>query len=1024
MNFTDIFIRRPVFATVLSLVLLLVGLKSFFALQIREYPNIQPSVINVTTNYPGATAQLMEGFVTTPMEGALGGVEGLDFMTSQSKQGSSSITMVFKLGYDINRAIADTTNAVSSVRFQLPKQVNDPIIQKDDPSANPSIYLVFSSKTMTPEAITDYIIRVVKPVLQTVPGVSQANILGSRQYAMRIWLDPLRMAAHGVTANDVSNALANNNVQAAPGKLTSPLQETAIYARTDLNTAEQFNQLTVTQKDNYLTRIGDIGHAELGPSNDTVSVNMNGDKNAIVVGIIPQATSNPLDVSKGVNAALPDIQAASPTGLTSAIFWDTSKFISASLNEVKHTIIEAAIFVIIVIFIFLGSFRSVLIPVVTIPLSLIGVCTIMLMLGYSINTLTLLAWVLAIGLVVDDAIVVLENIHRHMELGQTPFNAALIGAREIGFAVIAMTITLAAVYTPIGFMTDLTGQLFREFAFTLAASVVISGFIALTLSPMMCSKFLKHETEKTGLVAKADAIFNVLMEKYKAALKVVLGKRKLVFIAAGLIYACCYLLYVTTPGELAPEEDQGALLGVVMGPTAANVHYIEKYTEQLGQIYKTVPEMEAYGIINGFPSTNGAISFLVLKPWEERKRGVGEIISSLYPPFFSITGIKAFPVNFPALPVNGGNTPIEFQLKTTGDYADLNKLVENIIRQASQENPRLLNMDSDLKLDKPQLLIEVNRSKANVLGISMGDIGNALNTLLGEPTNNQFEMSGRSYYVIPQLYRNQVMIANQLNNINLTTQSGQLVPLSNLVTFSEGPAPQSLNHFQQLRSANITASLAPGYTLGEALNYLKKIAKEHMPQNTQYDFSGQSRQFFQSSGSMQQTFLFAVIFIFLVLAAQFESFRDPLIVMMSVPLSLMGALLAMHFTHATLNIYTQIGLITLVGLITKHAILIVEFSNQMQEEGKAIVEAVIEASALRLRPILMTTAAMLLGALPLAIASGAGATSRQQLGWVIFGGMFVGTLFTLFIIPVVYATLASKLEKKETSSYEPTPNTH
>lgn len=1013
MQFTDIFIRRPVFATVLSLIVLLVGLKAFFSLPVRQYPNISPSVITVTTNYPGATAQLMEGFVSTPLEGALGSVEGLDFMTSTSTLSSSTITLTFKLGYDINRAIADTTNAVSSVRFKLPQQINDPIIQKQDPSAQPTMYIVFSNKRMGPEAITDYLARVVTPQLQIVPGVSKVEIFGSREYAMRIWLDPNRMAAHNVTAEDVMHALVVNNVQTAPGKLKSFSDETAIYARTDLNNAAEFNQLVVTDKNGYLIRIGDIGEAKLGVNSDSVSINMNGDKNSVVVGVIPQSTANPLEISKGVNATLPSIHETAPAGMSVKTIWDTSKFISASLSQVNHTIFEAAVFVIIVIFLFLGSVRSVLIPVVTIPLSLIGVCAVMLALGYSINTLTLLAWVLAIGLVVDDAIVVLENIHRHIELGQSPFNAALIGAREIGFAVIAMTITLAAVYTPIGFMTDLTGQLFREFAFTLAASVVISGFVALTLSPMMCSKILKHEVSKTGLVAKADEIFNTLMLKYKNLLTTVLNKRKLILVIGGIVYLCAYLLYITTPSELAPEEDQGAILGIVLGPTAANLNYIEKYTDQLQNIYKSVPEMEGYGIINGWPGVNGALSFLVLKPWEERKRTVNEIIPTLYPGFFSITGVRAFPINLPPLPVTGGNTPVEFQLKTIGDYSDLYKLVQKIIVQASQENPGLLNLDTDLKLDKPQLMIEINRSKANALGVSMGDIGNALNTLLGEPNNNRFEMTGRSYYVIPQIFRKEMMTPDQLKNINLRTSTGQLVPLSNLVTMHVGPAPQSLNHFQQLRSAKITASLPPGYALGDALDYLKKVAKHHMPANTQFDFSGQSRQFMDASGSMQQTFLFAVIFIFLVLAAQFESFRDPLIVMMSVPLSLAGALLAMHVTHASLNIYTQIGLITLIGLITKHGILIVEFANQIQESGKSISEAVVEAAALRLRPILMTTGAMLLGALPLALASGAGATSRQQLGWVIFGGMSVGTLFTLFIIPVVYTILATKVEKQE-----------
>lgn len=1016
MYFTDIFIRRPVFATVLSLVILLVGWRSFNELSIRQYPNIQPSVISVNVTYPGATAKLMEGFVTTPLEGALGSVEGIDFMNSSSTTGMSTITLEFKLGYDLTKAIADVSNAVSSVRYILPKEINDPIISKNDPNARPIVYIGFSSKTVKPEAINDYILRVVQPQFQAVDGVSQSKILGERQYAMRLWLDPARMAAHNMTTNDVMQALTKNNIQAAPGQLKSRWQQIDIRAHTDLNNPEDFNQLVLKNDNNYLIRLNDIGHAELGVENDDVSINMNGNKNAVVVGIIGQPSANPLDISKNINKIVEIMQANAPAGVKIEIIWDTSKFIAASLAEVRSTIFEATLFVVIVIFLFLGSLRSVFIPVVTIPLSIIGVCGFMLAMGYTINTLSLLAWVLAIGLVVDDAIVVLENIHRHIEEGKSPYDASLLGAREIGFAVIAMTLTLASVYAPIGFMGGIAGTLFREFAFTLAASVVISGFIALTLSPMMCSKLLTTNINKQGFIQKIEELFQRLTANYTTLLSKIVTKRKLVVIFAGAIYVLCYFLFASMPQKLAPDEDQGAIMTFVTGPTSANLAYTEKFTNQIEQIYKQVPEMAGYGIINGYPNgVSSSLSFLVFKAWDERKRSSDQIIQSLFPQLYSLTGVLAFPVNLPALPTSGsGRFPIEFVLKTTESYETLHNTVQQLIARITQENPQLVNVDTDLKMDKSQTLIEINRNKANLLGVSMTDIASALNTLLAQPQASLFEMEGRSYYVITQLYPKFMMVQDQLNNINVRTQNGELIPLSNLVTINEGIAPKSLNHFQQLRAATITASTDPKYPLGDALTYLEKVAKDILPSHTQYDFGGISRQFVQASGDMGQTFLFAIIFIFLVLAAQFESFRAPLIVMISVPLSLTGALIAMFLTSASLNVYTQIGLVTLIGLITKHGILIVEFANQIQAQGKSLTEAVIEAASLRLRPILMTTAAMLLGALPLAIAGGAGANARRELGWVIIGGMSIGTLFTLFIIPTVYTLLASKVKKHDT----------
>lgn len=1011
MHFTDIFIRRPVFASVLSLIILLVGLRAFSALSIREFPNIEPNVINVTTTYAGANAKLMEGFVTTPLENALAAVDGIDFIDSSSTQGQSDITIHFRLGYDINKAMSDVSNAVASTRSQLPQAVDSPIITKKDPSANPTIFMVFQSPTMSTEQITDYVGRVVEPQIQTIPGVGQARIFGEREYAMRLWLDPQRMAAQKITASDITQALQQNNVQAAPGLIETPYQELTVDAQTDLNTPEQFNNLVLRNSNGYLTRLKDVGYAALGAKDDQISIHISGVKNAIVLGVVPQPTANPLDVSKGVYKVLPNIENNLPAGLKGYVIYDSSKFISQSLKEVRKTIFEATICVALVILLFLGSLRAITIPLITIPLSLIGACSIMLVLGYTLNTLTLLAWVLAIGLVVDDSIVVLENIHRHIELGEKPVIAAINATREIGFAIIAMTFTLAAVYAPIGFLTDITGRLFSEFAFTLAGAVIVSGFIALTLSPMMSSKLLAHEIVKQGFIARVDEVFNNLMLRYKKLLPKVLVKNKLVVLLAVIVYLSYYLLYVTIPTELAPNEDQGYIIGFISAPTSANLNYTEKYTQELEKFFKTIPEIQGYVTINGIPDgVNSAISFLVLKPWNQRHRTAQQIIQALFPIFWGIPGVMAFPVNPAPLPGTSSRQPMEFVLKTISSYDNLNTAAQKLMAEM-RKNPGLTNIDDDLKLDKPQVTITIDRNKASALGVSMMEIADSLNIMLGQPSPSEFNMQGRSYDVIPQLlaqYRNE---PNQLSNINVRTASGDMIPLSNLATVTVGVAPKSLNHFQQLRAATIRASLVHGYTQGEALRFLETATKQTLPNYIQYDTAGQTRQFVDASGGMKNTFLFAVIFIFLILAAQFESFRDPLIVMVSVPLSLAGALLTLHLTGCTLNIYTQIGLVTLIGLISKHGILMVEFANKLQEKGQNKFEAIIEAASIRLRPILMTTGAMLLGALPLVLSSGAGAAARKQLGWTIFGGMAIGTALTLFIVPTFYTLIAKQKNK-------------
>jgi multidrug efflux pump len=1003
MQFTEFFIRKPVLSLVLSLLILLVGSKSFSLLAVREYPAISPSVIMVETAYPGAPAQLMEGFVTTPLENALAGIEGVDVSHSESLQGDSKITLQFKLGYDLTKAMTDVSNAAASVRKQLPKAVLDPAISIRDPNADPILFISFTSKTLSLAAISDYLARVIQPQLQNVPGVSQAVIFGGNNYAMRLWLDPQKMAAHQVTANDISKALTQNNVQAAPGSIKSTWQTLNINTNTDMTSAAQFNNLIIRNEKNYFVRLSDVGNAVVGVQSDQMDARINGNKQAVVMGVVPLATANPLDVTHHVKDLLPQLQANAPEGIKVNLIWDSAKFIAESIHDVKQTFFEALLFVFIVIFLFLGTLRATLIPLITIPLSILGVCAAMLILGYTLNVLTLLAWVLAIGLVVDDAIVVLENIHRHNGLDHSPLQAAIIGAREIGFAIVAMTLTLAAVYAPLGFINDLSGLLFREFAFTLAAAVMISGFIALTLSPMMCAKLLNHTSKPTIFVVKIEQALHFLATVYQKCLQRLFQHKKKVLAAAIIIYLACFGLFKSLPAELAPAEDQGFIITTATGPTAANLAYMEKYMAQIEAIYKTIPQVATYITLIGMPTLNSGISFLILKPWNARHTSSSSLIQSLFKRYWGITGLQAFPFSPHALPGATEHAPLMFVLKTTESYAQLDIAAKKLQAAVALHNPHILGLQSDLNMDLNQVNMDINKDKASALGISMNEIASSLNTLLGQPQSSVFNWNGRSYQVIPQLYPNFMNTAEQLKEVNVRGQNATLIPLANLVTLHTAVVPQSLNHFQQLRAVKLSANLSPGYTLGEAVHYLTRLSKTMLPNSIQIDFSGETRQFTQAEHSMEQTFLFALMLIFLVLAAQFESFRAPFIIILTVPLSLAGALLALYLTKGSLNIYTQIGLITLIGLISKHGILIVEFARQLQRSKiHSSKDAIIAAASLRLRPILMTTATMLLAALPLAFATGVGAHARNQLGWVIFAGMAIGTLFTLFILPIIY----------------------
>lgn len=1005
MNFTEFFIRRPVFAAVLSILLLFMGTVCYFKLPVSQFPRISSSVINIRTTYPGASAEVMEGFVTSPIESAVAGINGLEYLSSSSRNGSSKISLVFKLGYDLNQAVADARDKVTQAQRRLPNEVDPPVIEKSDPNNTPAIFIAFSSQSLSFAEITDYIKRTIQSRLETIEGVSFAQLMGGRDYAMRIWLDPDKMAHQKVTINDVVDSLQNNNLLSPAGHIDNDGQSFSLTAETGIHTANAFNKLILSNIDGHLTRIEDIGKAELGAVSKNASAKID-NNNAIVVGIIPRSDASQIQVSTDVRKVIADIQSQLPANIEAKVIWDNSDFIAESISEVKKTILEATIFVVAVMLLFLGSFRLLMIPLVTIPLSLIGICSFMLLLGFSLNTLTFLAMVLAIGLVVDDAIVVAENIQRHIEKGLRPFEASIKGAKEIRFAIIAMTLTLAAVFTPIGFMGGLTGVLFKEFAFTLAGAVIVSGFIALTLSPMMCSKLITTGSSTRGY-------FHHISNGYGKCLPFVLSKRIFAPIIIALVMGSAYFLYQSTPQELSPKEDVGAILTIFNGPNSANLSHTEKYSQQVSDILNQVPEKAAVGVINGFNGQNNGLAFLALEPWSKRSRSVDEIIQEISPKLWGITGVSAFALNPYILPGSQSLQPVEFILQTTGSYDELFAQTQSFLTSI-KNNPGLVNASSNMVIDKPEFTVHINRDRAGFLGVPMIQLAQAVNIALGENTIGLFSMNGRSYDVIPNLLPSYTNTPEGINSLQIRTANKELTPLANLVSIDQTTRPSSLNHFMQLRSAKISASLSPGYSLGQAIDFLKNEAAEKLPENIQYSFAGASRQYLHASGSMWLTFAFALVFIFLLLAAQFESFVAPFIILFTVPLSMLGALIALKAVGGTMNIYTQIGFVTLVGLITKHGILIVEFANQLREEGKDVFDAITTAAKTRLRPILMTTAAMVLGAIPLALSSGAGAIARKQIGWVIIGGMSFGTLMTLFIVPAMYILLSTPRHPERT----------
>jgi len=1016
----ELSVRRPVLATVMSLLIMLVGLISFERLTVREYPKIDSPVVSVRTIYTGASPQVIESQVTQPLEDSISGIEGVKTMKSVSREEVSQITVEFTNDRDPDLAANDVRDRVSRARGRMPDEVNEPIISKVEADAQAIMWLRLFSDQHGPLDISDYADRFVADRLKTLPGVASVIIGGERRYAMRIWLDRERLAAYALTPQDVEVALRRQNIEVPSGRIESSQREFTVLSESDLRTPAQFNQLIIREVKGYPVRLSDIGRAELGAADDRNILRVNGNP-AVGLGIVKQSTANTLAVAQAVKAEVPAIAAALPPGMQIAVAFDTSIFIEKSITSVYKVMAEALVLVVLVIFLFLRSVRATLIPFVTIPVSLVGAFFLIWIMGFSINVLTLLGIVLAVGLVVDDAIVVLENIHRHIENGMRPFEAALKGGREIAFAVVAMTVTLAAVFAPLAFATGNTGRLFLEFALTVASAVVVSGFVALTLTPMMCSKLLRRETSHGRVYNALERFFEGMSSGYERLLRFCLARRGVVVTLFLLVAAGGSALFLSIRSELSPLEDRGFFIGVMSAPEGATKEYTDDYARIWEDIYADVPEITSYfvsvapGLERPNP-VNFALSFVRLTDWSERDRKTQQITASIAPQMFArMPGVLAFPINPPSLGQSFRNPPVQFVVQGNS-YEDLDRRVTALVAKARQ-SPALANVDSDLKLNKPQLAVDIDREKAAALGIEVETIGRTMETLLGGRQVTRFKREGKQYDVIVRLEDKDRRQPSDLTSIYVRGAAGGITQLSNLVSVRETVAPKELNHFNRLRAVIISANVTPGYSLSEALDAMEAAAAETLTPEYQTTLDGQSREFRESGQQLYLIFVLALAFIYLVLAAQFESFRGPLVIMLTVPLAVTGALLAIKLTGGTLNVYSQIGLVMLIGLITKNGILIVEFTNQLRDQGREKVAALVEACSLRLRPILMTTAATVLGAVPLAIATGAGAESRSAIGWVVVGGMSFGTLFTLFVVPVAYTFIVG--ERKPADDAQP-----
>jgi multidrug efflux pump len=1013
MKFTDLFIKRPVLAATVSLLILVLGLRAVTSLPIRQYPQTESATIVVQTVYYGANAQTMAGFITQPLEQAIAQAQGIDYMTSSSTPGVSLITATLRLNYDGNKALTEISALVNSVKNQLPQQAQQPVITLQTGEQVASMYLGFSSKTLPSNKITDYLTRVVQPQLSAVEGVQSAEIIGARTFALRAWLDPVKMAAHGVTATDVNQALAANNFLSAIGTTKGQMVSVNLTAATDLHTVDEFKNLVVKADGADIVRLRDVADVTLGAESYNSDFSFDGQP-TVAIGIKAAPDANVLDVIGRVRRLFPQIQSQLPTGLSGRIAYDGTDFIRSSIDEVVKTLAETLIIVTVVIFLFLGTLRSVLIPVLAMPLSLIGAFVVMLILGYSINLLTLLALVLAIGLVVDDAIIVVENVDRHMKDAHSPFKAALLAARELASPIIAMTIVLIAVYVPVGFQGGLTGALFTEFAFTLAGAVVISAIVALTLSPMLCSKVLRESDHRKPFVKRIDKVSNWVRDRYRRTLHSSLDTWLVALVFGALILAGNVYLFRTASSELAPQEDQGIVLAQTQGPPDATITQMDLYTRQIFDVAKSLPEYTHTFQFTGMGAVNSGFSGIMLKPWGERSRSATEIQQAIQPKLDGIAGARMAVFQFPSLPGAFG-LPVQFVIKTTEPLQNLDDVAQQVLAKA-QASGMFFFVDSDLKIDQPQATVTLDRDKVAALGLTQQSVGAALSAALGGNYVNYFSISGRAYRVISQVAQVDRLNPAQLENYYIKTPAGGMIPASTVAHLTYQTVPESINHFQQLNSATISGVIVPGVSLGSALAFMQDTLKQVAPTGYTADYAGESRQFQQESGGFLFTLLFAIVIVFLALSAQFESFRDPLVILVAVPMATFGALLFINLGLSTLNIYTEVGLVTLVGLISKHGILMVEFANQLQREhGLSKREAIEEAATVRLRPILMTTLAMVLGVVPLVFAGGAGAAGRHDMGLVIFTGLAIGTLFTLFVVPAVYLVLGEshKAERSE-----------
>jgi multidrug efflux pump len=1006
MRLSETSIRRPVLATVMSLLLVLVGLVSFKQLSVREYPRIDEPLVNVSTRLLGASSEVIESQVTKPLEDSIAGIDGVDIMTSISRTESSQITVRFRLSKDPDTAAAEVRDRVSRVRGRLPAAVDEPVIAKVEADATPTIWLAYTSETMGTLELTDIINRVVKPRLQTVPGVADVQIGGDRRYSMRIWLDAERLASYRLTVQDVEDALRRQNLEVPAGRIESRQREFSVTARTDLNTVAQFNEIALKTAGGYTVRLRDVARVEEAAASERSRVRLNGVP-SISTGVIRNATANPIDVANGVRAVMPLIQRDLPASVTVVQANDLSVFIDRSIGAVYKTLAEAIVLVALVVFVFLRRLRASIIPLVTIPVSLIGAFALVALAGFTVNTLTMLALVLAIGLVVDDAIVVLENIFRHIEEGLSPFQAAIKGVREISFAVVAMTLTLAAVFAPLAFTPGRTGRLFGEFALTLAGAVLVSGFVALTLTPMMCSKLLRHNPKPGWFDRTMEVVLVRLTAGYTAALRWSLAHRWLVVAVMLASGGVSWWLFSTAKSELSPLEDRGVIAMPIRAPDGATLDYTARYLDAIERIGAEYPEFDRRFLFIGGGQVSSAFGVFRTVDWADRTKTTPQLQRELLPRLTALPGISAFPVTPPSLGQGFRSRPLEVVIVSGDSYENMARVAQQFIA-AMQQNKGIVQPDSDLQLNKPEVFLEVDRQRAADMGVSVESVARTVETMLGGRVVTRYKRDAEQYDVLVQTTGADRATPEDIDRIFVRGRGEVMVPLSSLVKVREAVSPRELNHFNQRRSVTITANLAPDYALGEALKFMDDTAGRLLPPGYATELNGVSREFRASSGSLGIVFVLALVFIFLVLAAQFESFVDPFVILLSVPLSMVGALGALHLSGSTLNVFSQIGLITLVGLITKHGILIVEFSNQLRQQGKAVRDAVIEASSLRLRPILMTTGAMVLGALPLALSTGAGAESRQQIGWVIVGGMTLGTLLTIFVVPTVYTLFARK----------------